>query len=84
MTNEMLQGIRVLKLCAWESIFCSRITSARNQELRLLDRDSLYWALMSKKNVYPPYIFLGRHELHGAPKIERLKYVSKQQTIEKA
>ncbi|KAF6206403.1 hypothetical protein GE061_017636 [Apolygus lucorum] len=47
MTNEMLQGIRVLKLCGWESQFSVRINDARNKELKLLDRDSLYWALMT-------------------------------------
>ncbi|KAL1140983.1 hypothetical protein AAG570_000909, partial [Ranatra chinensis] len=47
MINEMLQGIRVLKLCAWETKFCSRIIAARNKELRYLDKDALYWALMT-------------------------------------
>uniref|UniRef100_T1H9U9 ABC transporter domain-containing protein n=1 Tax=Rhodnius prolixus TaxID=13249 RepID=T1H9U9_RHOPR len=46
MTNEMLQGIKALKLCAWETHFCSRLMLSRNKELKFLDRDSLYWALM--------------------------------------
>ncbi|XP_073995302.1 sulfonylurea receptor isoform X2 [Rhodnius prolixus] len=46
MTNEMLQGIKALKLCAWETHFCSRLMVSRNKELKFLDRDSLYWALM--------------------------------------
>lgn len=47
MTNEMLQGIKVLKLCGWENQFFLRITAARNKELKYLDRESLYWALMT-------------------------------------
>ncbi|XP_014240364.1 ATP-binding cassette sub-family C member Sur isoform X2 [Cimex lectularius] len=47
MTNEMLQGIKVLKLCGWELQFYLRIMSARNNELRYLNKDSLFWALMT-------------------------------------
>lgn len=47
MTNELLQGIKVLKLCGWENEFCVRITSSRKKELKFLDKDSLYWALMT-------------------------------------
>lgn len=47
-TNEVLQGIRLLKLCGWEMDFAQRILKTRKKELKLLDKDSLYWALMSK------------------------------------
>lgn len=47
-TNEVLQGVRLLKLCGWENEFSNRILKTRNKELEALDKDSLYWALMSK------------------------------------
>lgn len=51
----MLQGIRLVKLCGWENEFIDRITDARNNELNLLDKDSVYWGSMSaltRKNFY--------------------------------
>lgn len=47
LTNEVLQGIRLVKLCGWENEFVDRITDARNNELDLLDKDSMYWGSMS-------------------------------------
>ncbi|XP_050431302.1 ATP-binding cassette sub-family C member Sur-like isoform X2 [Adelges cooleyi] len=47
MTNEVLQGIRLVKLCGWENEFIDRITDARNNELDLLDKDSMYWGSMT-------------------------------------
>lgn len=47
LTNEVLQGIRLVKLCGWENEFVDRITDARNNELDLLDKDSIYWGSMS-------------------------------------
>ncbi|XP_039293075.1 ATP-binding cassette sub-family C member Sur isoform X2 [Nilaparvata lugens] len=46
-TNEVLQGIRLVKLHAWEDSFCSRILKTRGDELKRLDQDSLYWALIT-------------------------------------
>ncbi|RZF42694.1 hypothetical protein LSTR_LSTR001489 [Laodelphax striatellus] len=46
-TNEVLQGIRLVKLHAWEDSFCSRILKTRGEELKRLDQDSLYWALIT-------------------------------------
>ncbi|XP_022163687.1 ATP-binding cassette sub-family C member Sur-like [Myzus persicae] len=47
LTNEVLQGIRLVKLCGWENEFVDRITDARNNELELLDKDSIYWGSMT-------------------------------------
>lgn len=46
--NEILQGMRLIKLRAWEEIFERKIRKARNDELRMLDKDSFYWTLISK------------------------------------
>ncbi|KAL0120319.1 hypothetical protein PUN28_008165 [Cardiocondyla obscurior] len=45
--NEILQGIRLIKLRAWENLFEDRIRKTRNQELKLLKKDSVYWALIN-------------------------------------
>ncbi|XP_035915035.1 ATP-binding cassette sub-family C member Sur isoform X3 [Anopheles stephensi] len=44
--NEVLLGIKLIKLNAWESVFKDKISQARQQELRHLDLDSIYWTLM--------------------------------------
>jgi hypothetical protein len=49
--NEVLQGIRLLKLYGWECLYEDHILRTRAKELRLLDKDSLYWAIMSKTTV---------------------------------
>lgn len=46
--NEVLQGMRLIKLRAWEKVFENRIHKTRDQELKLLDKDSVYWTLISK------------------------------------
>ncbi|XP_015114991.1 ATP-binding cassette sub-family C member Sur [Diachasma alloeum] len=45
--NEILQGMRLVKLRAWELIFEHRIQHTRDIELSLLDKDSLYWGLIT-------------------------------------
>ncbi|XP_012055355.1 PREDICTED: ATP-binding cassette sub-family C member Sur [Atta cephalotes] len=45
--NEILQGIRLIKLRAWENLFEERIYRTRNEELKLLKKDSIYWALIN-------------------------------------
>nr|CAD7459033.1 unnamed protein product [Timema tahoe] len=45
--NEVLQGIKLLKLYGWECIYGSRILETRKRELRLLDKDAVYWALLT-------------------------------------
>lgn len=46
--NEVLQGIKLLKLYGWECLYGQKITKTRQKELKYLDNDSLYWAVMSK------------------------------------
>ncbi|XP_075219902.1 sulfonylurea receptor isoform X2 [Lycorma delicatula] len=45
--NEVLQGIRLLKLYGWEIDFYNKLSCTRSGELSLLDKDSLYWAIMT-------------------------------------
>ncbi|XP_076160818.1 sulfonylurea receptor isoform X2 [Ptiloglossa arizonensis] len=47
LVNEILQGMRLVKLRAWEDIFEGKIKKTRNDELRTLDRDSFYWTLIN-------------------------------------
>ncbi|XP_012273062.1 ATP-binding cassette sub-family C member Sur [Orussus abietinus] len=47
LVNEVLQGIRLVKLRAWESLFENRVKRTRDEELRLLDKDSIYGVLMA-------------------------------------
>ncbi|XP_025268777.1 ATP-binding cassette sub-family C member Sur isoform X2 [Camponotus floridanus] len=47
LVNESLQGMRLIKLRAWENVFDDRIRKTRNQELKLLNKDSVYWALIN-------------------------------------
>lgn len=47
LVNEILQGMRLIKLRAWENVFEDRIRRTRNHELKLLNKDSVYWALIS-------------------------------------
>jgi len=59
--NEVLQGIRLLKLYGWECLYGNRILRTRAKELNLLDKDSVYWAIMSKATTVclletPPYV----------------------------
>uniref|UniRef100_UPI00358FFAEC ATP-binding cassette sub-family C member 9-like n=1 Tax=Myxine glutinosa TaxID=7769 RepID=UPI00358FFAEC len=44
-TSEMLKGIKLLKLYAWENIFCANIEKMRNEELKSLKTFALYTAL---------------------------------------
>nr|XP_018907669.1 PREDICTED: ATP-binding cassette sub-family C member Sur [Bemisia tabaci] len=45
--NESLQGIKLLKLRGWEDKFYEKISISRDAELNYLNKDSLYWALMT-------------------------------------
>ncbi|XP_029661257.1 ATP-binding cassette sub-family C member Sur [Formica exsecta] len=47
LVNEILQGMRLIKLRAWENVFEDRIRRTRNQELKLLNKDSVYWAVIN-------------------------------------
>lgn len=46
--NEVFQGIKILKMYGWETIYGSKIVEARDKELELLNNESVYWALISK------------------------------------
>lgn len=41
-------GIKIIKLNAWETVFTEKIAKSRENELKCLDKDSIYWTLMSK------------------------------------
>lgn len=45
--NEILQGIKLLKLYGWEDIYASKVLETRRKELFLLNKESLYWAIMT-------------------------------------
>ncbi|XP_051156850.1 ATP-binding cassette sub-family C member Sur-like isoform X2 [Leptopilina boulardi] len=45
--NEILQGMRVVKLRAWEELFEKKIGYTRNRELQLLNKDSLFWTFIN-------------------------------------
>lgn len=46
--SELLIGIKVIKLNAWEKVFKEKIECSRKTELKYLNKDSVYWTLMSK------------------------------------
>ncbi|XP_076228088.1 sulfonylurea receptor isoform X2 [Nomia melanderi] len=47
LVNEVLQGMKLVKLRAWEDIFEKKIRGTRNEELKMLDKDSFYWTLIN-------------------------------------
>lgn len=65
--NEVLQGIRLLKLYGWECLYGDRILHTRAKELRLLDKDSFYWAIMTflthASSILVTLVTLGLHFL---------------------
>lgn len=46
--TEILQGINVIKLYVWEDLFKEKILQLREVELKLLNKDSLYWSFLSR------------------------------------
>ncbi|XP_016091646.1 ATP-binding cassette sub-family C member 8-like [Sinocyclocheilus grahami] len=44
-TNELLRGIKLLKLYAWEHIFCSSVEETRRKELTSLQTFALYTSI---------------------------------------
>ncbi|XP_055905091.1 ATP-binding cassette sub-family C member Sur isoform X2 [Eupeodes corollae] len=46
-THDVLCGIKIIKLNAWEKVFGDKIRTARNMELKYLNKDSFYWTLMT-------------------------------------
>uniref|UniRef100_A0A3Q3X1T6 Uncharacterized protein n=1 Tax=Mola mola TaxID=94237 RepID=A0A3Q3X1T6_MOLML len=47
-TNELLRGIKLLKLYAWEYIFCDSVEETRGKELTSLQAFALYTSISSK------------------------------------
>ncbi|XP_076279079.1 sulfonylurea receptor [Lasioglossum baleicum] len=47
LVNEVLQGMKLVKLRAWEEIFEQKIKRTRDEELKMLDKDSFYWTLIN-------------------------------------
>lgn len=47
LVNEIFQGMRLVKLRAWEKIFEEKIRRTRDEELKMLDKDSFYWTLIN-------------------------------------
>lgn len=45
--TEILQGINVIKLYVWEDLFREKILNLREMELKLLNKDSIYWSFLS-------------------------------------
>ncbi|XP_055301236.1 ATP-binding cassette sub-family C member Sur isoform X3 [Sitodiplosis mosellana] len=45
--SELLMGIKIIKLNAWETVFTEKISKSRENELKCLDKDSIYWTLMT-------------------------------------
>lgn len=46
--SEILQGMNVIKLYVWEDLFNEKILQLREVELRMLNKDSAYWGILSK------------------------------------
>ncbi|XP_059361144.1 ATP-binding cassette sub-family C member 9-like isoform X6 [Carassius carassius] len=53
-TTEILKGIKLLKLYAWENIFCDRVEETRGKELTSLKTFSLYTSMSIFMNVAIP------------------------------
>ncbi|XP_026329931.1 ATP-binding cassette sub-family C member Sur-like isoform X2 [Hyposmocoma kahamanoa] len=45
--TEILQGMHVIKLYVWEDLFNERILNLREVELKLLNKDSIYWSFLT-------------------------------------
>ncbi|XP_063821698.1 ATP-binding cassette sub-family C member Sur-like [Ostrinia nubilalis] len=45
--TEILQGMNVIKLYVWEDLFKEKILNLREVELKLLNKDSIYWSFLT-------------------------------------
>ncbi|KAL4702536.1 hypothetical protein ACJJTC_001421, partial [Scirpophaga incertulas] len=45
--TEILQGMNVIKLYVWEDLFNEKILNLREVELKLLNKDSIYWGFLT-------------------------------------
>uniref|UniRef100_A0AAY4D2D9 ATP-binding cassette, sub-family C (CFTR/MRP), member 8 n=1 Tax=Denticeps clupeoides TaxID=299321 RepID=A0AAY4D2D9_9TELE len=57
-TNELLRGIKLLKLYAWEHIFCQNVEEMRDKELTSLKAFALYTSISSKSISPHPFLKL--------------------------
>uniref|UniRef100_A0A2K6SME0 ATP-binding cassette sub-family C member 8 n=1 Tax=Saimiri boliviensis boliviensis TaxID=39432 RepID=A0A2K6SME0_SAIBB len=53
-TNEMLRGIKLLKLYAWENIFCTRVETTRRKEMTSLRAFAIYTSISIFMNTAIP------------------------------
>ncbi|XP_012581013.1 PREDICTED: ATP-binding cassette sub-family C member 8 isoform X2 [Condylura cristata] len=53
-TNEMLRGIKLLKLYAWENIFCTRVEMTRKKEMTSLRAFAVYTSISIFMNTAIP------------------------------
>lgn len=60
--NELLNGIKVLKLYAWEPSFAEKVLQIRDREMKVLEKTSYYNAAASFTWSCAPY-FVRRHGL---------------------
>jgi hypothetical protein len=56
MMNEMLNGIRVLKLYAWEEAFIKSINQTRDKELRYIRRKAIIGAISNILWTFTPIL----------------------------
>lgn len=50
-TTEILKGIKLLKLYAWENIFCDSVEETRGKELTSLRTFAFYTSMSSKMKI---------------------------------
>ncbi len=74
MCNELLQGIKSLKLYSWEQIFCEAVEKVRHRQLKLLFKGSCIAAITSKACIHSVLLgrvvqqdFWGLYESDGGP-----------------
>jgi hypothetical protein len=56
LTNEVLSGIRVVKLYAWENSMIQRITELRIREVHLIRKAQLTRSIVDVANASSPFI----------------------------
>jgi ATP-binding cassette subfamily C (CFTR/MRP) protein 1 len=67
MMNEILNGIRVLKLYAWEMAFIRSITHIREQELGYIRQKAIISAVSSILSTFTPILVSMRMLLFVVP-----------------
>jgi hypothetical protein len=67
MMNEILNGIRVLKLYAWEMAFIRSITHIREQELGYIRQKAIISAVSSILSTFTPILVSMRMFLFFVP-----------------